>query len=828
MTRLIGMVLVAALGLAWPAAAQQELDAARIYLGLTGTTCTLHAASGAPSSGLGAVCDVYHRTDSPYTIYVKTGASTWTAVVQMPSSAAAGDLIAAASATVSARIAAVAAGQVLASNGTGTPPVYTAAPSLTSIGGAANLTLNPAGDLITAPTGNDILPDVGYTKNIGALTNKYLTLHAAELWVETLVAQNTIATIGGRILVGPTTTLTSDFLSASTTLAVKHNQIANGDRLYLEANGKIEFLAVTSGASGSGPYTYTVTRNLDGTGANDWYAGDAVFNTGTTGDGFIDLYSVSGVNAGSTAGPTITGNVRTGTTYSDIATRWAIGNLNGLYGYSGDTYGSGFGDPAHSRLTIDATNGITMTGDSGTMFSMDTSGNALFAGRLTIGTGRNWLGNTEFRNESSTAFGTSVGATSGTSGPQTGVSGTGPSGAGSPNSRYWLASYYSGSGSPSWSWQCNNVSYPSGSGGCGLIETSGGGVPSASSVKNITGPAFAAAPGQYFEFSFYNVTGSPITQVCARIAFYDASGTLIGAVGSNICSTTNPGGGATLANWNRVWGYGVAPANTTWVFPYIETTYSGADATSAIYLTRMYFGEAGAAQTTPTPWAPGGITTVDGSMLQTDLVISNTIRSSGATALGTGTGFWLDATGTPNFRIGVPSGDEFKFDGTNTYLHSANFTVDTSGVTIQPASTSAYSAVSSYRFTVPNQTIGLTGVDDSGSVIGAVRLDSVYTGSSPSTQQNIVTLYAANTTSGTSAKVDVLATGTFATNSVIDMNAASIQLNTTSNGPVLFGSGEVYIPAVNDGTGKIVCIKADSNLGTCNSTSITTSSCTCS
>jgi hypothetical protein len=221
---------------------------------------------------------------------------------------------------------------------------------------AGNLTLKPAGDLILDPTGLDILPATGYTRNLGALSNKYLTLHAAELWVETLVAQNTIATIGGRVLVGPTTTLTADLGSGATSIVVKHNQIASGDRVYLEADGKVEFLAVTSGASGTGPYTYSVTRNLDGSGANDWYAGDAVFNTGTTGDGFIDLYSVAGVLSGN--GPTIVGNVRTGTTYNQVAPRWAIGNLNNVYGYSGDVYGAAFGDAADVWLGVDATNGI--------------------------------------------------------------------------------------------------------------------------------------------------------------------------------------------------------------------------------------------------------------------------------------------------------------------------------------------------------------------------------------------------------------------------------------------------------------------------------------
>lgn len=223
-----------------------------------------------------------------------------------------------------------------------------------------NLVLDPTGDLVFGPDGVDILPASNAVYNLGALTTKYLTLHAAELWVETLVAQNTMATIGGRILVGPTTTLVSDLASGGSTMDVKHNEIASGDRVVLESSGKLEWLAVTSAASSCGTdcYRYSVTRNLDGSGANDWYAGDAVFNSGTTGDGFIDLYSVAGVLPGSTAGPTIVGNVRTGTTYSNLAPRWAIGNLNGLYGYSAATYGVAFGDPSATYLTMDATDGL--------------------------------------------------------------------------------------------------------------------------------------------------------------------------------------------------------------------------------------------------------------------------------------------------------------------------------------------------------------------------------------------------------------------------------------------------------------------------------------
>lgn len=273
--------------------------------------------------------------------------------------------------------------------------------SITSTGALAitpasgNLTLNPSGDVEFNPTGNDLLPTSNYDLNIGALSKKYLTLHAAELWVETLVAQNTIATIGGRILVGPTTALTLDLAPATTFICVKHNEMTTNDRVYLEANGAVEFLAITSTPTTDHAscnatvtdYHYTVTRNLDGPGADQWYAGDAVFNTGTTNDGFIDLYSVRGVKSASEAGPTIVGNVRTNTGYADWAARWAIGNLNGLYGYGATTYGVAFGDPAEANIVIDATNGIRIRDGTTPKLTMDTSGNLSLVGDIVMGTG---------------------------------------------------------------------------------------------------------------------------------------------------------------------------------------------------------------------------------------------------------------------------------------------------------------------------------------------------------------------------------------------------------------------------------------------------------
>ena len=380
----------------------------------------------------------------------------------------------------------------------------------------ANLTIAPAGDVTFNPGGKDLLPYTNYDLNIGSINKKYLTLHAAELWVETLVAQEVKATINGRVVVGPSTNLTSDLSATQTNLLanpgfetaggggadvfadwdeywadgnisqeagtyhggaysckiiagasaytivqkyitvtpyygysfsfwtrgdgtyagryaiydqthsawvisptstgvtgttwtqvrftalapagcanlglllmcpsvnggygffddvtwyidlieVKHNQMAVGDIVYLEANGYIEFMKVLVGPWGSPNSNYIVERNLDGTGTNAWYAGSGITNTGGVGDGYIDLYSIRSIRSATQYGPTIAGNIRTGTTYSDLIEAWAIGNLNGLYGYGADIYGVGLGQYSNSKsfVTIDPINGIRMRAKNG-------------------------------------------------------------------------------------------------------------------------------------------------------------------------------------------------------------------------------------------------------------------------------------------------------------------------------------------------------------------------------------------------------------------------------------------------------------------------------
>lgn len=430
----------------------------------------------------------------------------------------------------------------------------------------------PSGDLTI---GSHILPSVNFTSNAGSIDKKFLRFYGSELQVGTLVAASTMATVGGRVLVAPTSYLTADkapiiaspgtptvtpqgvsgattysykitaldgegetissnagqtttgnaTLSASnfnrltwsavtgatryhvygrtsgawtiiaattsatyddvgsgpfgvappsagfSTFYVKSNILAAADQPYMESSGKVEFLLVDqwvigavntgakqflitgdyagvftagrtfvvtgspandgtytvstsstsniattitvvetipSGVAGGGvqyvstgsAYAYKMYRDRDGTGTNQWYAGDALLNTGTTGDGLIDLFSDTGVVSGT--GPSIVGNVRTSTTYNAISPRWTIGNLNGSYNYVATTYGACFGDASATNVCIDATNGFRIRSATTNKFVADTSGNLSLTGDLAMSTSG------VFR-AGATAFGTGTG-----------------------------------------------------------------------------------------------------------------------------------------------------------------------------------------------------------------------------------------------------------------------------------------------------------------------------------------------------------------------------------------------------------------------------------
>src|SRR5699024_8988787 len=142
-----------------------------------------------------------------------------------------------------------------------------------------------------------------------------------ELYVPKLVVEEHLTTTNGVIYTGSgNTVLAEDIAAGATSIKTQNNNLSSGDYIRLYARGQFEIMKVTSGASGSGPYTYSVTRNVDGSGANSWNAGDGIFNTGgTAGFGFIEQYATNSLTTGvSTAGPAVAYQVRTGTGANDI------------------------------------------------------------------------------------------------------------------------------------------------------------------------------------------------------------------------------------------------------------------------------------------------------------------------------------------------------------------------------------------------------------------------------------------------------------------------------------------------------------------------------
>lgn len=763
--------------------------------------CTLRSGSGVPSTSLGVVCDTYIRTDSPYTVYIKTGGSTWSEIYRAGgtdvavadggtglSSWTTGHLVYASGTTTLAGTATpsvtslTATGAVQGATVTGTTSVTT--PTLTASG---NLTLSPTGDVVLAPTGADILPNTGYSKHLGAATNKFLTLHAAELWVDTLVANSTMATIGGRILVGPTTELTSDLGTGDTSIAVKHNQMVSGDRVFMESAGAVEFLAITSGPSGTGPYTYSVTRNLDGTGANAWTAGDAVFNTGQTGSGFMDLFSL-----GSAAFPGYSAVFNFDAALSAFSANYFETDVWPIFGDAANNTVNDavyFGSPAvFGTLSAYAITPVTSSstlvwefwnGTAWTTFTPTGAGfGAVGPGAITLGTLSGWATTT--------------------------VNGV---------NAYYIRL---------------------------RISALGGGTTAGVWRQTRRGPQ-------------------------------QWGPTILGNV--RVSSTYNDWYPRwAIGNLNGTYGYGSQVFGAA--FGDEAATNITIDATNGIRIRN--------GTTNKLVADTSGNLSIVGDLS----VGSAGVIRSGATSYASGTGYVLDFNGgTPRMRVGTTAGNRLQWDGSNLTLVSANATIDSAGINIAPATT--YDTTRSYGFTVATGAVAIEGADNGGVGIGrSLRMRSAWTGvgnltngvgatvgayhqpSSGGTSRTCIGSFTADSSQAVltlSGCLQVITDATFQSlsgSNVPFQNSIAFVANgavssggvgrDATNGMMLYGSSgstydwflanrsgsgvianvgntvEIQIASVSgDGSGKVLCVKADTSIGTCNATTIGTSTCTC-
>ena len=247
----------------------------------------------------------------------------------------------------------------------------TSTPTFSSI---TTPTILSTGDITLNPTGNDVLPNATVDVDLGDYNKMWKSLYAAELIVETLVAQDVMATIGGRIMVAPTTKLIGDLQDDDTTIDVEHNNIKNKYVMLKtapEGVAQVEVIKIENSnpSAITGGYRYNIqNRNLDNTVANEWQEGDAVCSLGgSAGEGFIDLTSTSTVLGHS--GPTMAIYSRTAATnWNDLKPTVAVGQLSSFVDYSSsDKFGIAIGNDitltpttSFKGLTADNTNGLRM------------------------------------------------------------------------------------------------------------------------------------------------------------------------------------------------------------------------------------------------------------------------------------------------------------------------------------------------------------------------------------------------------------------------------------------------------------------------------------
>jgi hypothetical protein len=250
-----------------------------------------------------------------------------------------------------------------------TPSISTVEKGTTDLilNATANLRLSP-GDATNQSWQNtlpgQVLPVWNYVTDLGAQGAVFRQGWFGELVTDSVVSRGQRSMIGGRTAIAPATVLVDTVNASQSTIYVRHNILINGDVVVLEARGQQEFMLVTGPPSyvATNRYGFPVTRYLNGSAfpvqppAASWLAGDGVVNTRQPNLGFLDLYATQGTLTGT--GPTLVGLLRTGTAWNALAARWALGDLNGFYGYTTDVFGASFGDPANTWLTIDGTNGV--------------------------------------------------------------------------------------------------------------------------------------------------------------------------------------------------------------------------------------------------------------------------------------------------------------------------------------------------------------------------------------------------------------------------------------------------------------------------------------
>ena len=210
-------------------------------------------------------------------------------------------------------------------------------------------------------TGN-LLPNATDQYDLGSSTLLWRKGYLAELDA-VVFAQQTVTLVGGWLIVGKNEGVFPANVVVADTQINFGSAMTVGDYVLMRAAGKVEYVSVGSLVGGT---TYNVTRNLDGSGANDWPAGTPFAVIGQAGNGWLEL------NAYDT--PRLSIFKHNGTTYNNKTEVVRLGDLVNWDGNAAEHYGIGIGDYAGGNyLKYDPAGGFTLKGGNGSV-NIDASG----------------------------------------------------------------------------------------------------------------------------------------------------------------------------------------------------------------------------------------------------------------------------------------------------------------------------------------------------------------------------------------------------------------------------------------------------------------------
>lgn len=184
-----------------------------------------------------------------------------------------------------------------------------------------------------------IIPEQTDTYDLGSSSKLWRKGWLSEL-DSVLFAQNTQTLLGGSFVIGKGQgSLPSELATAATTY--DFGQIMTpGYFLILRSSLQVEYIQIGTLVSGT---EYNLTRNLDGSGANDWPAGSVYLVLGSSGDGRIEL------NAADTPKIQL---IQQGANYNDQTELIRIGDLNGNWGSTSPSLGIAIGQYAPNKGNV--------------------------------------------------------------------------------------------------------------------------------------------------------------------------------------------------------------------------------------------------------------------------------------------------------------------------------------------------------------------------------------------------------------------------------------------------------------------------------------------